>query len=217
MKHKDNPPPLSNYVFVTVGSTSFDDLISAVHVPHVHHLLKTQGYTHIIYQIGTGDDSIFLHRNEPTDDSDTLTVEYFRSKNSIAPYIQNAALVICHAGVGTVMETLRMKKQVVVVVNPSLMDNHQLEVAAALEADKHVYLCRAPNVLEKVLANISKTAQLIPIEELNTALFPALLESEFLLAAPPPRDSALQYYLIAVCILVLSLCFKYGWPATSIK
>ena len=202
------------YVFVTVGSTSFDDLVRHVDSPVVLQSLQRQGFKHIIYQIGRG---TYVPTTSPAPDTkdtrDTATTEerikvsYFRSKPTIAPYIKDAALVICHAGVGTVMETLRMKKQVVVGVNPSLMDNHQLEVAAALEADNHVHLCRDPHLIEQTVQGITKKSQLAPIQELDTSLFPAVLESELLRSTSlrTAHFSFAHYMTFAIVVVGLSL------------
>jgi beta-1,4-N-acetylglucosaminyltransferase len=204
----------SPYVFVTVGSTSFDDLVRHVDSPVVLQSLHRQGFKHIIYQIGRG---TYVPTTSPDtpDTPDTTTTEegikvsYFRSKPTIAPYIKDAALVICHAGVGTVMETLRMKKQVVVVVNPSLMDNHQLEVAAALEVDNHVHLCRDPHLIEQTVQGITKKPQLAPIQELDTSLFPAVLESELLrstsLRTAHASFSFAHYMTFAIVVVGFSL------------
>jgi beta-1,4-N-acetylglucosaminyltransferase len=186
------PPSKNNYVFVTVGSTSFDDLISAVHSTTILKELKQQGYDQVIYQIGRG---IFIPKNK---NNDIIQVMYFRSKPSIAPYIQNAGLVICHAGVGTVMETLRMKKKVIVVVNPSLMDNHQLEVAAA-------YLCRSPNNIELVLTKIKDNTPLLPIKDLDKTLFPTLLESELSLSTTVANGSTSSSSILTIAIIVLGI------------
>ena len=120
---------------------------------------------------------------------------------------QDASLVICHAGVGTVMETLRLKKQAVVVVNPSLMDNHQLEVAEALEEDNHIHLCRAPSMLHKVVAKIpSKGKPLQTIPMLDTTLFPSLINEEL---------SMIQRSSITLCwwnigfLFILVLVLRY--------
>jgi beta-1,4-N-acetylglucosaminyltransferase len=193
------PPSKNNYVFVTVGSTSFDDLISAVHSTTILKELKQQGYDQVIYQIGRG---IFIPKNK---NNDIIQVMYFRSKPSIAPYIQNAGLVICHAGVGTVMETLRMKKKVIVVVNPSLMDNHQLEVAAALEEDEHIYLCRSPNNIELVLTKIKDNTPLLPIKDLDKTLFPTLLESELSLSTTVANGSTSSSSILTIAIIVLGI------------
>jgi beta-1,4-N-acetylglucosaminyltransferase len=47
-------------------------------------------------------------------------------------YFQSADLVIGHAGAGTIMETLKLGKPLLVVVNDKLMQNHQTDVAQAL-------------------------------------------------------------------------------------
>ena len=47
-----------------------------------------------------------------------------------------ADVIISHAGAGSVMEALRLKKKLIVVVNDLLMDNHQVELATALEDGK---------------------------------------------------------------------------------
>jgi len=40
--------------------------------------------------------------------------------------------VICHAGSGTLLEVMRMGKKVVAVPNPTLLHDHQAELAKAL-------------------------------------------------------------------------------------
>lgn len=54
--------------------------------------------------------------------------------------IQNASIVISHAGTGSILDVLRGNPGIplIVVPNESLMDNHQLEVANQFEPD---YLC----------------------------------------------------------------------------
>ena len=105
------------------------------------------------------------------------------------------------------METLRLKKQAVVVVNPSLMDNHQLEVAEALEEDNHIHLCRAPSMLHKVVAKIpSKGKPLQTIPMLDTTLFPSLINEEL---------SMIQRSSITLCwwnigfLFILVLVLRY--------
>jgi len=46
---------------------------------------------------------------------------------------------VLSAGSGSIMESLRLHKKLVVVVNEDLMDNHQIELAQALS--ERQYLC----------------------------------------------------------------------------
>jgi beta-1,4-N-acetylglucosaminyltransferase len=190
---------MDRYVFVTVGSTSFDDLVKAVHTPTVLFTLQAQGYDRVIYQIGNGK-FVPDSSTTTTTTAHSITTEYFRRAPSIERHIQDASLVICHAGVGTVMETLRLKKEAVVVVNPSLMDNHQLEVAEALEEDKHIHLCRAPHMVRDVLAGIPSKGKLRTIPELDTSLFPSLINNE--LSKVRRSDSKLLWNVGFLCIFM---------------
>jgi len=109
-------------VFVTVGTTSFDNLISQIDSVDIKMCLKKMGFTKIICQIGQGS-------YEPTADDKILPLEYYRFKPNIKTDIEKSDLVICHAGAGSVLETLWAKKQCVVVINEKLMGNHQIELA----------------------------------------------------------------------------------------
>ena len=50
-----------------------------------------------------------------------------------------AALIISHAGSGSIIESLSRQKPLLVVVNDALMDNHQAELAGQLDADGHLH------------------------------------------------------------------------------
>jgi beta-1,4-N-acetylglucosaminyltransferase len=52
--------------------------------------------------------------------------------------IKKAALVISHAGSGSIFESLSAGCPLIVVPNPLLMDNHQVELAEQLAAMKHL-------------------------------------------------------------------------------
>ncbi|ETN76075.1 glycosyltransferase family 28 protein [Necator americanus] len=75
-----------------------------------------------------------------------IPVEYYRFKPNIQDDIENALLVIGHAGAGTCLECLKMKKPFIVVVNENLMDNHQLELAKELARGEHLLYCTVSNL-----------------------------------------------------------------------
>ncbi|KAG8448242.1 hypothetical protein GDO86_015368 [Hymenochirus boettgeri] len=78
-------------VFVTVGTTSFDDLISCVSAEETVRIIKDLGYNRMVMQIGRGTAEPKPH---PSKD---FTIEFFRYKDSIAEDIRNADLIISHA------------------------------------------------------------------------------------------------------------------------
>uniref|UniRef100_A0A8D0EF75 UDP-N-acetylglucosamine transferase subunit ALG13 n=1 Tax=Strix occidentalis caurina TaxID=311401 RepID=A0A8D0EF75_STROC len=120
-------------VFVTVGTTSFDDLIATVCSPAA--LEVSRGYGKLVLQVGRG-------ALEPAlSGSSALAVEAFRFKDSLAEDLWRADLVISHAGAGSCLETLEKGKPLIVVTNEKLMNNHQLELAKQLNRDGHVLCC----------------------------------------------------------------------------
>ncbi|XP_019726952.1 UDP-N-acetylglucosamine transferase subunit ALG13 homolog [Hippocampus comes] len=129
-------------VFVTVGTTSFDDLIEEITSAEALKALKYRGYERLVLQVGRGsvlpDPQNFPH----------VTLEVFRFKDSIAKDMEQADLIISHAGAGSCLEALGAGKALLVVVNDKLMDNHQLELARQLHTDSHLLYCTCPTLTE---------------------------------------------------------------------
>ncbi len=72
---------------------------------------------------------------------------FFRFAPDLGSYVRDAALVISHAGAGSVFEALRAHKPLLVVVNEALMDNHQAELAHALAQEGHLAYCAPQQLL----------------------------------------------------------------------
>ncbi|KAG9272640.1 UDP-N-acetylglucosamine transferase subunit ALG13 homolog isoform X1 [Astyanax mexicanus] len=140
-------------VFVTVGTTCFDDLISSMTSAEVVKALVNRGYTDVVLQVGRGS-SVPDSQSCPG-----LRLEAFRFKESIAENIQQADLVISHAGAGSCLEALGAGKPLLVVVNDKLMDNHQLELAKQLQADSHLLYCTC-STLPQTLRDMDLSALL---------------------------------------------------------
>ena len=140
-------------ILVTVGSTFFDPLIAATSSIEFQEAALSLGFNQITLQIGTG---------EPPDANNQVTgivIDYLRFTNDLRSLMLASHVIICHAGAGTLLEALRLppleerrrssststinsitsgdianRRSVITVVNESLMDNHQYELASQLAA-----------------------------------------------------------------------------------
>eukprot|EP01087_Luapelamoeba_hula_P005935 TRINITY_DN15_c2_g1_i1.p1 TRINITY_DN15_c2_g1~~TRINITY_DN15_c2_g1_i1.p1 ORF type:complete len:260 (-),score=41.37 TRINITY_DN15_c2_g1_i1:158-937(-) len=79
-----------------------------------------------------------------------LTVESFRITEKFTDVMQNASLVIAHAGAGTIMEGLSLHKHMIVVANPTLADNHQFELARAMAKQRYVIQATPATLLDQL-------------------------------------------------------------------
>jgi len=149
-------------VFVTVGTTSFDELIESVLENEFLQVLEEKGYSKVTLQIGRG--------MEPSIPNSNIMVEWYRLKSDIVGDITSSSLVISHAGAGSCLETLEKQKPLIVVVNENLMNNHQTELASKLCAEGHVHMCTpetlCSTVAEKNLLNI------VPFPHPQPQIFP---------------------------------------------
>lgn len=94
-------------IFVTVGSTQFDELIRAV-----DQIAATGGLSEpVVCQIGNGG---YIPRH----------CKHYRFKPSIDDDLEKSSLVICHGG-ATVLSLLAMEKMFIAVANTHLADDHQ--------------------------------------------------------------------------------------------
>lgn len=110
-------------IFVTVGTTEFDTLVTAAD------RLAATIEEEIVIQIGHG-------RVEPRHAS------WFRFAPSLDEYYAAATLVITHGGLGTLTEVLRRGLRTVGVSNPDRYDRHQDQILRAFEEAGHLVWCR---------------------------------------------------------------------------
>lgn len=133
--------------FVTVGTTQFDELITIIDDSKLQHLLQDKyGVHRLVIQHGRG----ILRAASRIEG---LRVDSYDFKSSLQEDMMQADLIVSHAGAGSVMEALRMGKPLLVVVNDGLMDNHQIELARALEKGKYLACAKNPGELNEVLAD----------------------------------------------------------------
>lgn len=141
---------LSN-VFVTVGTTSFDELIKEVTSDRVLERLRSRGCKRLVLQVADG----LCKVNERDIAAEHgIRVECYVFKDiGIQLDIMEADLVIGHAGAGTCMDILEGEKPGLIVINDSLMDNHQVQLAQQLNDEGYVRCCSV-NELADVLETI---------------------------------------------------------------
>ncbi|KAL2171573.1 hypothetical protein VTG60DRAFT_2406 [Thermothelomyces hinnuleus] len=131
--------------FVTVGATAgFRALLEEVSTAGFLQCLAEHGYTTLEVQCGP-DQAVFANRVASLSDDDKhgVAIHSFGYTRDMQAHILNcrgqagvrpAGCVISHGGTGTVGEVLGIGAPLIVVANPTLMDNHQLELAESLEA-----------------------------------------------------------------------------------
>mmetsp|Transcript_2115 Transcript_2115/g.1960 ORF Transcript_2115/g.1960 Transcript_2115/m.1960 type:complete len:178 (-) Transcript_2115:18-551(-) len=133
-------------LFVTVGTTQFDVLVDAVCHKDFVRQLESDGFTKIVIQYGRGKAPSCASR---------IPMESFDFAASLNEYMLSADVILCHAGAGSIMEALSMQKHTIVVINNDLMDNHQLELAHALERRHHIGVISHPSLLPKRWGQLS--------------------------------------------------------------
>nr|CAH0110529.1 unnamed protein product [Daphnia galeata] len=144
-------------VFVTVGSTQFDELVTQVLHPNTLEILEDEGFTHLIVQIGRG--------VEPTiPNSRRIKISCYHFKESISSDLEEASLIISHAGAGSCLEALSVAKPLIVV----------LELAEKLHSEGYVFMCY-PETLKTILIEY-KSSYLQTFPKSNSLAFSIYLE-----------------------------------------
>ena len=156
------------HVFVTVGTTKFDALIAAIDTDACLGALVARGFTSLRMQIGHGE--ILPRLSFPG-----LALSFYRHDPQYKNDVARADLIISHAGAGSIMDGLALKKKLIVVVNTSLMDNHQMELAQAM-ADRNFCLQTSVDGLQQVLAS-GKWHDLQPYPSPDEQAFPDLVDA----------------------------------------
>ena len=83
----------------------------------------------------------------PTEDDNNCTrlyVKWYRFQPSLLQDMKRADIILCHAGAGTLMEAMAIRRNqklppiINAVINSTLMNNHQSELAEELEKRNHI-------------------------------------------------------------------------------
>ncbi|XP_033167387.1 UDP-N-acetylglucosamine transferase subunit ALG13 homolog [Drosophila mauritiana] len=144
-----------NTVYITVGTTKFDALISTASSEPALKALQKRKCTKLVIQHGNSqpltDDEIQLIKKNYG-----IQIEQYKFRPNIED-VKSADLIIGHAGAGTCMDILNNHKPGLIVINDTLMDNHQLELAKQLAAENYLYYCKVTD-LDAQLATLDFTA-----------------------------------------------------------
>merc|ERR1719319_625352 len=76
-------------------------------------------------------------------------VQYIKSEQ-MPQMIAGAEMIISHAGAGSIIEGLSARKPLLVVINQTLMDNHQFEIAEEMAKRGHIQMSTTPELVAAV-------------------------------------------------------------------
>ncbi|EJS43768.1 YGL047W [Saccharomyces arboricola H-6] len=188
-------------IFVTCGATiPFPKLISSVLSDVFCQELIQYGFVRLIIQFGKDYGPAFEnlvqehggkreYKNIPIEElgcgeaarqyslmDGKLEVIGFEYSTKVQSIIQNLSnLVISHAGTGSILDSLRLNRPLVVCVNDSLMDNHQQQIADKFVKLGYVWSC-APSVTSLIASlRASQTEKLKPFPVSHNSSFERLL------------------------------------------
>lgn len=142
-------------VFLTVGTTLFEDLVDVILTDEILTLLQSFQCKFLRIQYGAGKriDATKIYRIE---NKFSIKIDCYDFKANILSDIIWSDLVISHAGAGSCIEVLTHRKPMIVVVNDKLMHNHQTELAQQLFIDGHLLYC-SPRTLTETLSDLNKS------------------------------------------------------------
>lgn len=182
-------------VLITTGATvTFTSLIKTVlTIDFINNLIKS-GVTKLIIQYGNeiknlkhisaqyfqtqlqSSNIVKYFKFDVSDDlnriimqNNSFKIVAFAYDANIVNVIHESDVVISHAGTGSIIDTLRSNKKLIVVPNDKLMDNHQLEIAN--EFTKLNY-CLCYNVDELTLTQFFEDLRKLLIDEIKLKTFP---------------------------------------------
>lgn len=145
---------MSLSALVTVGTTQFPSLTNHIAKPATLQSLFALGITSLQIQHGTA--PIIL----PPPSTSHPTLSAFPSTPNLSTYLANADIVIAHAGAGTITESVALQKRLLVVVNDTLMHNHQTELADAMARLGCCVVTSAGHLAEQFVEKVAQVLRL---------------------------------------------------------
>lgn len=134
-------------LFVTVGTTEFDELVKAIDtIEFAREVAKK--FNRLTIQMGRGTYEPKVLKSEITG----LSVEVYRFKPTLDDDMKTADLIISHCGAGSILEAVSYGKQLIVVVNNTLQGNHQTELSDAMSVAGYCVSTVPENLLAELEA-----------------------------------------------------------------
>lgn len=106
------------------------------------------------------DDEIIIQSGYTEFNSSKYKVVKFLEKKEFNYYMDNADIIICHGGVGSIIDALKRKKKVIAI--PRLekynehVDNHQLEIVEKLSNKNYILGCMNIDEIQSKLEVINE-------------------------------------------------------------
>lgn len=150
-------------IFVTVGTTLFDDLVEVILSDEILSLLQKVQCKLLRIQYGAGK-GIDVATIDKVAKQLSIQIECYDFKANIMSDIMQSDLIVSHAGAGSCIEVLTSKKPLIVVVNDKLMHNHQTELAQQLFIDGHLLYCTPCTLADTLNDIVRKISTLKPYE-----------------------------------------------------
>ncbi|KAI0278085.1 glycosyltransferase 28 [Russula aff. rugulosa BPL654] len=171
-------------VLITVGSTRFDALVEAALSQPVLNALTQKGYSDVVVQCGNSqvDDDAFsrISPAEPERERNVrmygVHIDVWKFKPSLDEEYDAADLVIGHAGSGTILDVLRRGKPLIIVPNPTLLDNHQEDMAHAMGKMGHAKVSTVNELAQSIMD--LDTSILVPFPQFDGSKFRRLMDRE---------------------------------------
>lgn len=165
-------------IFITVGTTDFDDLLRAIDNSQFIDVISSVGCRNLTVQMGRGSYTPLYLEEECSRRG--ISYYLFRFQPTLDDHMKAADLIISHCGAGSILEALSLEKLLIAVVNTSLQGNHQEELSDALAA-QHYCLSSDPSrivaSLESLLHSPSDSLKVFPPADLD--LFPRAVNELF--------------------------------------
>jgi beta-1,4-N-acetylglucosaminyltransferase len=128
-------------VFITVGTTEFDELIE-----FIDEISLNLPDFNMVAQISSS--AVYSPKN----------ITFFDFSDDFESYVESADIIISHAGAGSVYSMLEKGKKLIVVPNLTRADKHQLELANFVQTKNFSIVCYVLKDLEEAILRVNKTS-----------------------------------------------------------